>query len=268
MDSLAYNIVSGKAIGTEIITLHEFKLLYKDVERFSKEKNQLLEDTYILLLTEVALVRFDINENFVLRVTKSGKIVKKDFDIVISPVFEGNVHPIPWRAFIWTEIVTTWWFLLPFGIVFYSLISQDIKYSTNQQINQMLVEANALFVGIFILFTISQNRDLLISRELVKKGITHQLIQNDFYIASFSIISLILAFFSMSVISSMSNWSYGIFGLLDNQWYVIIKSLPYLFTTISLILLIDCLWSVTRYYLRVLRTAIEGKMYIDWKEKS
>ena len=260
---LAHEIVHGKAKGTTRITLDEFKELYREVAQLAESQNHQLGRTYILLLTELALVQFSLSKELILRVSNNRPIRKNDFDIVITPIFEGNVKPIPWRAFIWTEIRHNFKILLPIFILFLYLLSQDELFTTTKVVNQMLIEANALFIGIFVLFTISQNRDLLASRELIKQGITHQLMQNDYYITCIAIISLILAFISTASISGVSNFLDDIVALPNADLLKNISYLPHLLTSISLVLLIDCLLAVTRYYLYVLGTAIEGQMYIE-----
>lgn len=260
--SLASSIMTGKS-GTDVISMDDFKKLYRFLERSIQEQNGKLGETYILLLTEQALVRFQINQNFILRVTDNKRALnKKDFDVVLTPRFEGNTKPIPLRAFIWTEIVQNWWILFPISIIFFFLFSHDQTNSNLQTINQMLVEANALFIGIFVLFTITQNRELLASRELVKNGLTHQLMQNDNYITHLAIISLLSAFISAALLCTVSE---PFLEKLIITQSIIIDPLIWSrgFTSFSLVLLIDCFLAVTRYYLRIMRTALEGTMYLD-----
>jgi hypothetical protein len=263
LSELANNIVVGETSGTERITLEQFKELYRKVARLAEEQNRQLGETYILLLTEVAIIRFSSAMKLVLRVSNNRAIRKKDLDVVITPKFEGNINPIPWRAFIWTEIRLNWWKLLLVGVIFYVLLMHDIGFSNIRTLNQMLVEANALFIGIFVLFTITQNRELLATRELVRQGITHQLMQNDYYITCLAILSLIVAFISTAITSGTTGNQSSITEFLLIQRLLNSQIGPQILTTFSLLLLLDCFLAVTSYYLRVMRTALESRMYIE-----
>jgi len=262
LNLLASSILSGKS-GTCLVTLDEFKKLYRLLEQSAQEKNLKLGETSILLLSEKSLVRFQINQNLILRVSDNNRALnKKDFDIVLIPRFEGNIKPIPLRAFIWTEIIQNWWILTPLIIVFLFLFLHHRTITNLQTINQMLVEANALFIGIFVLFTINQNRDLLTSHELVKGGLTHQLIQNDRYITYTAVTSLLSAFISAALLGTVDGSSQQILKIY-NSFTINPVLASKLFTTISLIFLTDCFLAVARYYLRVMRTALEGRMYLE-----
>jgi hypothetical protein len=262
IQSLALNILAGKR-GTTAIKISDFRVLYRFLEQYSQNQNQKLGETYILLLTEEALVRFEINPKAILRVNDNHRsLEEKDFQIVISPKFEGNIKPIPLRAFIWTEIVQNWWIIVPTSIIFFFLFSKGRVNSSLPSINQMLVEANALFIGIFVLFTITQNRELLASRELIKNGTTHQLMQNDRFITWLAISSLLTAFLSSALVGAVSENSSQI-RIIPELLVIDADLWSRVITTISLVLLTDCILAVTRYYLRVMRTALEGRMYLD-----
>lgn len=254
---LAERISNGSAHGSCQISLAEFKSLYSDVLRMA-QVNHTPFDTYILLLTEQAIVKFSTATKFVLIIETGHSPRKKDFEFILDPKYSGNISPIPARAFIWTEFKQNWWIIIPVFLLLFITLSFDEDLSSLQTINQMLVEANALFIGIFILFTISQNRDLLMSKELIKQGFTHRLIQNDRYIANMSIMSLILAFFSESLIGIASKGSVQVPGV---NLHLNVRFLSIFLTIVAFILLFNCFLAVSRYYLRVLRVAVEGKMY-------
>ena len=262
VSALATDIITGQITGTEAFSLDEFKNLYRQVERVAQDQNVRLHETHILLLSDAALVSFSTAPRFVLRIDENRSLLRSDFDIVISPRFEGNVKPIPLRAFLWTELVQNWWILGLISLILCFLLRDDSDLSTVQALNQMLIEANALFIGIFVLFTVTQNRQLLISKELVKRGIIHQLMQNDQYITWLAILSLLAAFMS----TAGSAWAPNspiLLKLPVAQWSLDPRSWSRGLTIASLVLFVDCLLSVTRYYLRVMRTAVESQMYRD-----
>lgn len=261
MQKLAHDIVTGSVTGTLSVDLQKFSALYRQIENAAHEHDKRVEETHILLLSESALIRFSTAPKFILRVSPGCQLKEVDFSMVLRPKFEGNINPVPLRGFLWTEIKINWYILIPVFVIFLFLLGRDTDFSALQTINQMLVEANALFIGIFVLFTISQNRELLASPELVKEGITHRLMQNDAYIARLSILSLILAFLSAALGGAAlrsATLTIPITG-----WIVNTGNWARWLTSISLVLLIDCLLAVSRYYLRVMRTALEARMYKD-----
>lgn len=264
---ISSDILLGKARGTETITLEQFKGLYREVVRLADESEIKVGETVILLLTKKAVIQFSTSGKYFLIVNNNRNLSRSDFDVVIHPVFEGNIKPITRSAFIWTEIKENWYILIPLAAMFYLLTNLDDSYEILQIINPMIVEANALFIGIFVLFTISQNKQLLTSPGLVKKGITHQLLQNDFYITKLAIVSLLSAI--ISTVISKKGWFKDLALILFNRKSSLdLDWLPYALTTFSIILLVDCFLAVTRYYIKVMRTAMEAKMYRDLMGKN
>lgn len=260
LKSLAQEIVEGDATATYSISLTEFKELYRNIARMCEESNKKIGETRILLLTESAIVKFSIAPNIILQINHDKNLSRKDFDIVISSVIEGNVRPISWRAFIWTEIRHGWWIFLIVSIIFYLFYYKESNFPGISTINQLLVDATSLFISIFVLFTISQNRDLLSNKELVRKGFTHQLMQNDFYITSLAIASLICTFTSSSILTQI-NPTITKIPILNVSFQT--GFIAIFLTHIAMLFLLDCFMSVTRYYLKVIRTAIEGQMYVE-----
>jgi hypothetical protein len=259
---LVSKILNGEQRGFRILDLEEFKKLYRILAQTAQKQSQIpLGETKILLLSRSALVKFSSCPNFIVQISGKHPVTKKDFDIVLTPIFEGNINPITWKAFIWTEFLHNWWIIiLSLGLLFgFSLNTHQIEGLSS--INQSLIDANALFVGVFVLFTISQNRDLLAKKELLQDGTTHQLMQNDYYLTSFAITSLILALFSNVIVNSSIVQMKILIPFMNkalSPYYLAIS-----LTCLSFALLLDCFVSVTKYYLRVQRTAIEGQMYKD-----
>lgn len=259
LHALARLLVLDNPRGTKRLNFSQFRELYRAMEQVARDESVTIEQTEILLLTETTLVRFSTAPHFILRVSAKRPLRKADFDIVLSPHFKGNVDPIPIRAFVWTEIRLSWWILFPVFFFFWYFLGRSSDYSGLQAINQMLVEANALFVGIFVLFTISQNRELLATPQHVKQGTTHQLMQNDRYIAWLSIISLVLAFVSAALAGTAVTGDPLLIPIFDRE--VQAGEIARFLTAFSLVLLVDALLAVTRYYLRLMRTAVEGEMF-------
>lgn len=258
--SLANDILAGKATGqlSKAISLNDFKNLYRQVHSVAQEKKQNLPDVEILLLSDSAIVRFTSAKNFIIRINEGRSLFKNDFELVISPKFYGNVQPIPLRGFIWTELRKNGLILTVLFIGFTVLFGFDSNNLNLQVLSQMLVEANALFIGIFVLFTITQNRDLLATRELIKQGITHRMMRNDFYITALSISSLLAAFLTVALIETPLNFT--LWTIKATSWQIEITTAR-IAGSFALILLIDCLLSVTQYYLQLMRAAVEGTMF-------
>ncbi len=262
---LAEAILSNSLKGaSDTLDLEEFKQLYRSLEKLARERGIYIGKPQILILTEQALVRFSIAPDSVIYVTKKVKpLSQSDFEIVLEPEFQGNIRPVTLPVFVWTEIRLNGLVLLIIGAVLLALLHLQSGAEAVPLINQMLVEANALFIGIFVLFTVGQNRDYLISRELRKKGMTHQFIQNDKFVVRISITSLLLAFLSTAAFSDQSaNARQIVLPMIQTN--IDLNACAIVFTVLALLLLMDCFLSITKYYLRLMTKTVEAKMTKDW----
>jgi hypothetical protein len=235
MDKL--NLVQGDQKAVYELSLEEFQEVYRHVARLCQDQNKKIGETHILLLTENALIKFSISK-IVIQINHKKNLSRKDFDVVISPKFEGNVKPITWRAFIWTELVHNWWILISVSLLFYFLFYANNNFSGISTINQLLIESNSLFISIFVLFTISQNRD----------------------ITSSAISSLVLAFISSSILTLPTNITISI-PVINFSFFR--ATIAIALTHIALLILLDCFIAITNYYLKVMRTALESKMFVQ-----
>ena len=256
---LASQIVAGQGPrATDPLTIEQFEALYRQVEIEAARVAIDVGETQILILSGRALVRFAIADNIIVQVHKEGEqLAEQDFRVVIQPSFDGNVDPITVRQFLSTEICQNGLVLLGVAAVSLTVLWLGRGTSTVQTVNQMLVEANALFIGMFVLFTVTQNKESLIVPGLIRRGFAHRMMQNDRYVAWMAIASLLAAFLGA-----------GVAGIAGGQavsrlaWAVAsAEACSYALTTFSLVLLVDCLLSVTRYYLHWAETAVEARMY-------
>lgn len=258
LDALARDIIEGTAHGSlGPVSLSQFEEPYRKIER-ARGANHL--NTHILLLSEHTLVRFSTAPSAILIVGDGGRLQEGDFKVVINPRFEGNINPVTPLSFIKAEARQNGLVLVVLYLILLVLLHLDNEYSTIQIVNQMLVEANALFIGVFVLFTVTQNRELLVSRELIRRGLTHQLMQNDQYIVQIAIVSLLAALLSAASVSGTAD-SPALLRLPYLGWEFQPRSGSRILTTTSLALLTNCFLSVSRYYLQVFRIALEGRMY-------
>lgn len=256
--SLAQRILAGDISGRKDMSLSNFENLYREIQKVSESTKDQLPNVDVLILSEHTIIKFSSANNFIVFIKESRPLAKKDFKILFNRKFYGNIKPIRWDAFVWTEIKKNGIFLIVIYIVLLYLLSFDSQNSNLQIMGQMLVEANALFIGIFVLFTITQNRELLATRNLVREGITHRMMQNDFYITYLSIASLLSAFLTVVLVGTTINIPLWIIRISSIQVEITIARLV---GAGSLVLLINCFLSVTQYYLRAMRSAVEGKMF-------
>ncbi|MCX6032092.1 MAG: hypothetical protein NT169_22695 [Chloroflexi bacterium] len=265
---LAQTMLSNQLSGSSPpLSLEQFKQLYRNLERLSREQGRSLGRPGILLLTRQALVRFPTFPDYsILIVAKRGSFHPQDFEIVLDKEIEGNVKPVTARAFAWTELRNNGALLVLVAFTLWRLLTSDSDLSATTVINQMLVEANAVFISIFVLFTVGQNRDYLVAREFVRKGMAHQFIQNDQYVAWLSIMSLLFALASTAVGAGArlghQAVTIPVVNVSVNQ-----ADSSRIITTIAVLLLIDCFLAITRYYLRLMTGAVERKMIKDWLGK-
>jgi len=259
---MARQILQEQPRGTNRLELNQFKDLYRAIESVSRQEKRSLDKTTVVLLSEGALVRLSVAPNYIIRVNKrDGNLRKKDFDFLLAPRFEGNVTPIPLRAFVWTEIRRNWYILIPLGVMLVLLLLGDTKFETLNSVNQMLVDANAIFISIFVLFTVSQNTEILRSKHMLQSGETFRLMQNDRYITGMAILSLVMAIISTA--SSSSSLPNSVF--MTRRIFSSVSSLtvflPVVLTTIASILLVDCLLSISTYYLKIHRSTLDAHAY-------
>lgn len=254
--TLLEKIISGEAQGQQRLDLAGFKRMYRQVQLIADQEGVQTPSVDVLLLTETALVQFETAPNFVLRIIESRPLTRTDFEIIIVGNYYGNLNPVPVRGLVWTELKKNGKYLFPVFVLFFILICSHKTDAVLETISQMLVEANALFVSIFTLFTITQNRELFASKELAATGFTHRMMRNDWFMTTLSILSLILAFVSVAIIGT--NLDLVIFAGRSIE-----ITLARLIVVLALVLLIDCLLSVTQYYLKAMHTAVESKMYRD-----
>lgn len=265
-EALARKIVSGSPSGTIGIDLSDYRRLFAEVQRVARQLNMPAIQTEILLLSEEAFVIFSTAPQFVMRVLKPGNRVKtEDFDFDFAAEFKGNLSPIPLRGFIWTEVRMNWWILFSVGAVLWFLLKHDSSLSVSIVINQMVVEAYAVFISIFILFTVSQNREFLSSPELLRDGTTYILLQNDRFVTMTAILGLVLAIFGTALSADFAE-SIGIYlgksVLLD---FLNPGFLSRTFTVAAAVLLVDCLLSISRYYLKIYRTLVDAQVYRQFR---
>lgn len=255
--SIAASIASGSAKGSfGPLSLAEFKLLYQRLDSLNDEKSE----TAILLLTERALVKFSTAPNAMVLV-QGNNLSPRDFEIVLRGRFSGNVKPITLRSFVWTELRNNGLLLVPFGIILWALLCRNPEYAAVVTLNQMIVDAIAVFVSIFVLFTISQNREPHSTKHFIQIGYTHRLIQNDNFITYTAILSLVLAILSVAMLGDVASNPGIQFGIPYLNWVVAIREWAPWLTLLALILLLDCFLSITRYYLRMARAEMEARMY-------
>jgi hypothetical protein len=263
--SLARSILENDVVGqSPVLTLTQFKQLYVRIERLARDSSRRIAPPDILLLTERALIRFPSAPGYVIFVGgQRTPFVAKDFEIVLDAKIIGNKKPITARSFLWTELRRNGIVLLAIGLVFLLLTGLDNDLSTVQLMNQMLIEANALFIAVFVLFTVSQNRDYLARPELFRRGQTHQLMQNDKYMLRVATLSLLLAFGSTALAGATKHGTTPIVLLLG-RLAINAQLGARILITVALILLVDCFLSVANYYLRLATTAVESKGVDEW----
>lgn len=260
LDQLTNAILQGEAKGrSDVLSLEAFKQLYRHLDKVARDRGQHIDPVEIVILTEQALICFASAPDFRILVGGHKKtLAPKDFEIVMNARFRGNLRPVTAPAFIWTELRQNGLILLIIGCVFFYVSGFDRDLSSISLLNQMLVEANALFIGIFVLFTVSQNRDRLAMPELAWRGQTHQLMQNDKYVVWMAIFSLLLAFFSTAVAGA--DFTSPASPIANAGWIVDTGTVSRVLTLVAILLLIDCFLSITRYYLRIMTSMVEATM--------
>jgi hypothetical protein len=110
---------------------------------------------------------------------------------------------------------------------------------------------------------VSQNRDQLSARTLVRDGSAHQYLQNDKFVACTSILSLLLAIGSSALTARFAGGADPILVSSPGISAAFSRA-PTVITVFALLLLVDAFLAVTRYYLKVMTSIVEHKMFVDW----
>ncbi len=247
------------------VTISQFREVYNEVE-----SNARATPVDILLNGDWAMAQFSRLCNHRLIITsdpppkylalfiKRKVLTEKDFAFasLYSKVY-GSRQYLYTSAFLKEEVSTNWLpILLTLIISFISfrvLISAPNGIKSIEKIIELVVTAATLFLSIFILFTVSQNAELIKDPYLFRKGLTHRFFRVDKLITSLAFIGFLISILTLVMINLPTTVT--IFGksLIMPDAKIVVP----IFSAVSISILVDCFLALINYYLERVRYVFE-----------
>ena len=240
----------------------QFKTVYTDIQKRTGGT-----PTHILLNGNWAMVQFSSLCNHRIRILpdrflKWVKIKRalddKDFDFaLLHAEYFGERKHLTFLKFLGEELSTNWLsliFTFIFGLIgFYALVNSPTGKDAIEKISETLLTATMLFLSVFILFTVSQNSEIIKDQYLFRKGLTHRFFRVDGFLTVLAVFSMLLCISVIMLLNVSSDIKLlGFTVNLLNVQHVI----P-LLSAMALTLLVDCFLSLLNYYFQRIRNVIE-----------
>lgn len=187
---------------------------------------------------------------------------EKDFEFAsLHSQFYGAKTYLSLRSFLAEEISTNW---LPLSltmliswIVFQFLLGTAGK-DVLEKVNELLLTATTLYLSIFLLFTVSQNVDLVKDPYLFRQGLTQRFFRVDQLLAFLAVAVLCVSILSVILLNVSSPVSLPLFGRTFTIPDASIIA-PFL-SAAGMMMLVDCFLALTQYYFRRMRYILEKKL--------
>jgi hypothetical protein len=205
-------------------------------------------------------------------------LTENDFEFAsLYAEFHGGTTRLSFGSFIGEELSTNWLPLLFTLLISWGafqalmLAAPPTPKEALEKINELLLTAATLYLSIFILFTVSQNVELIRDPYLFRKGLTHRFFRVDRLLASFSIVVLCLSILNVVLLNLPSPVSFTVLGrtmsMQDTSAVV-----PFL-SAAGVTVLTDCFLALVRYYFRSVRYVTERQLTKElldelWKERN
>jgi hypothetical protein len=246
------------------ITLSGFKKLFKKIQ--TKAPGTKVD---IVLNGEWTLVQFSELCNHSIKVLPDSYVKpiqrflgiktyleERDFELATSVAeFYGQRKYLTVWRFIKEEILSdgfTGFIIFITAGLLLTFLSNTTGLESIEAASDVLIGISAIFFSIFILFTASQNIQIVATPDLFKSGLTHRFVRVDRMIAWISILALVIAVLCRVSFETLSNYSVSIGSQTVNLKILI----PWLLAS-AVSLLGNSLIIVVRYYFRRIELLVE-----------
>jgi hypothetical protein len=248
------------------LSVSQFREVYTEIQKARQGT-----PVHILLNGDWAMVQFSRLCNHRIRIISDAplkpfswierrKILEeRDFEFAsLHAEFLGVRKQLTIWKFLWEELITNGLYLLGTFLIsfvaFSALTSVPSGKDALQRISEALLTASTLYLSVFILFTVSQNAEVLKDNFLFRKGLTYRFFQVDKILASLSVYIILSSILNI-VLINISSETIRIFlftiKLPDLSIYIQI------FSALIVTTLVDCFLSLIRYYFQRTRLVSE-----------
>jgi hypothetical protein len=226
------------------VSLDEFQRFYSTFVNLTKSSPVVslvnIEDTVIAQFSNISPQHFLIVEK--------ESLLENDFRFIQNRRWYGaKVKPEKFFAFLWKEFKNNFNSLILVGLVSFTLLFWVNNDGLYQLLVSLLIQSSTVFLGLYIIFTVSQSQKLYQDLRLFKSGILHKYFRDDKNVTMLGILTISSTFLNSGVIYLLS-------GFTPNLLAQITKAL---FSSITVVLLFDTFLTVANYYLERNRDVIE-----------
>ena len=195
---------------------------------------------------------------------------EKDFEFLkpFGNIF-GTKRKFGFLQFVFEEIQSNWLILIISFLISYffinTLINSSDGVSDIKFLFETLITILALFLSVFILFTVSQNAELIKDIYLFREGITFRFFRVDKYLAVLAFVDLLICLISFMIITLPSSITVNKVNITLHKDIIISLT-----GSFSITIIIDCFLGLISYYFKRVRFIFEkdlSKRFLDEKRK-
>jgi len=247
------------------LNLSQFREVYQAIQQHIESK-----PVDIVLNGNWAMVQFsrlcnhrirvtqNLPSNFLSRLVHKTVLTEEDFDFAIYSEFYGARTYLSLRSFLVEEISTNGFPLLLTMlislIVFQSILGTAGK-GVLEKVNELLLTATTLYLSVFLLFTVSQNVELVKDPFLFREGLTHRFFRVDQLLASLAVAVMFVSILDVILLNLSPPVSVSLLGRTFTLPDVSVIA-PFL-SALGVTMLVDCFLALIQYYSRRVRYILE-----------
>jgi hypothetical protein len=199
------------------------------------------------------------------RIVRRTGLSERDFEFAsLHTQFYGARIHLSFLCFLREEMSTNWLPLVPTMIILWVLFQFVLGTASTgasdalEKVNELVLTATTLYLSIFLLFTISQNIDLVRDPHLFRNGLTHRFFRVDQFLAFLAVVVLCISILNVIILNISYPVSLRVWG-----WILTLPNLtvvaPFL-TAAGVTILVDCFLALIGYYFRRVRYVVEREL--------
>ena len=247
------------------LNLSQFREVYQAIQQNVESK-----PVDIVLNSDWAMVQFsrlcnhrirvtqNLPSNFLSRLVHKTVLTEEDFDFAIYSEFYGARTYLSLRSFLVEEISTNGFPLL-LTMLISLIVFQSILGTTGkgvlEKVNELLLTATTLYLSVFLLFTVSQNVELVKDPFLFREGLTHRFFRVDQLLASLAVAVMCVSILNVILLNLSPPVSVSLLGRTFTLPDVSVIA-PFL-SAVGVTMLVDCFLALIQYYSRRVRYILE-----------
>jgi len=245
IENICKRLLSGELGKRSIpVSLEEFQRFYSSFVNIKKVSPLVslvnLEDRVIGQFYDISPQHFEI--------TSKESLLADDFDFIQEVKwYGGNKKPERFISFLWRELKQNFFKLLIVAVISISILFYADSLPLYELIISLLIQSSTVFLGLYIIFTVSQSQSLYSDLQLFISGVLHRYYRDDRNITLLGILTVSFTFLNSGIL-------YLLLGYEPNLYIRFGKAL---FLTVNIILLFDTFLTVANYYLERNRDILE-----------